>query len=338
MVKYQAVTLDVSCSWPKKSATGCGKPRYKCLIEGCEKRSQIRGLCREHGGHNRGVACNIEGCPKRVLAKGLCIEHGGGTPCAYEGCFKYPSKDGHCLAHWNIVVKEGGLEKFLKEREEGLLSRKVLVKRSKKRGAPYLSRKPQPYTQQYQEQQEQQEYAQVDQTQNRPSSLNNGKAKNICLYEGCSKHKYLRGFCRGHSVLDGHTEVVNTAYTVVQAAHADFASIPTAAAGMYMSRAIFPASDPVCAYAGCAKGSVLKGVCLDHLKGTAFRNCAVGGCGGFAFSGSKGGDLFCQQHFESLAVGGLGKEGMSMSMSMSMSVHEAAAAAAEEAEFSYLTC
>jgi len=206
----------------------------------------------------------------------------------------------------------------------------------------YVSRNPQPSTQD-QEQQEQEEYelaqAQVHQTQNNPNSFNSGnsgKAKNICLYEGCSKHKYLKGFCRRHSVLDGHTDVANTAYTVIQSGHADFAAIPTAAAGMYTSRTICPAGGPTCAYAGCARASVLKGVCMDHLKGTAFRNCAIGGCGGFAFSGSKGGDFFCQQHFESLTVGVLGKEGMSVSMSMS--VEESAAAAAEETAFSYLTC
>jgi len=103
--------------WKKRAKKTCTHP------EGCGKRVQNGGLCKEHGGTQVRVNCkHPEGCDKWAQKGGFCIAHGGiRNKCKHpDGCEKQAQKGGFCMKHGGVYkckhadgcekqAKKGGL-------------------------------------------------------------------------------------------------------------------------------------------------------------------------------------------------------------------------------------
>ena len=92
-VKYEVVT-NARSFINRKGRVVRGKP---CCMEGCDNRSQSKGLCKSHGG---GTRCIEEGCDKSSQGNQRCRNHGGGKRCMFPGCNKGTQRKGVCYLHY----------------------------------------------------------------------------------------------------------------------------------------------------------------------------------------------------------------------------------------------
>lgn len=82
----------------RRGAAGYAAPTgKKCQIDGCQKISVSRGLCRGHGGGRR---CQYSGCTKGAQSRSdFCWAHGGGQRCEVKNCMRSRKSKRFCVAH-----------------------------------------------------------------------------------------------------------------------------------------------------------------------------------------------------------------------------------------------
>ena len=59
------------------------RPRKLCSVTGCINQSQVKGLCRSHGGVRE---CSVPECKRAIQLQGRCHMHGGKRLCRIPEC------------------------------------------------------------------------------------------------------------------------------------------------------------------------------------------------------------------------------------------------------------
>ena len=72
------------------------RPRKMCYIKGCVNQSQVKGLCRSHGGIRE---CQVPECKRAIQLRGRCHMHGGKRLCRIPECTKKDRGRGREIYH-----------------------------------------------------------------------------------------------------------------------------------------------------------------------------------------------------------------------------------------------
>lgn len=122
--------MDLAIVTPKAVDCGRVKDKKSCLVDGCEKKSYVRGWCTTHYqrwlNHGDPLAikyefvtkCTASGCDRKVFAKKLCSKHykdQRNVPyCSVDGCGRKAHAKDLCLMHRKRERKHGSVDFVLR--------------------------------------------------------------------------------------------------------------------------------------------------------------------------------------------------------------------------------
>ena len=119
------------CCYEKAATARADTKKKPCIVDGCEKGQQAKGLCPKHYSNKRlfgtlerpvkdsanNCVCSVEGCDKNARIKQMCTAHyhrerrhgtphgkyekKTGIPCKIDGCEKRTVALGFCAKHYS---------------------------------------------------------------------------------------------------------------------------------------------------------------------------------------------------------------------------------------------